>query len=95
MRCRSCFEPLKVFATSDNHAPSSLLEEIANLFADSPSPKAILEFRESQTLIDGANELLEFSRTNQLDEFSAYADQRDVLDSVTSHFAQLNSHFTE
>lgn len=53
---------------SNAHDPSSLLEEIAILFADSPSPKAILDYRPSQTLVDRANALLELSRTNQLDE---------------------------
>ena len=77
----------------DDHAPHSLLEELAILFADSPSPKAILDFRPSQTLINRANELPELSRTNAIDEFSTYANQRDVLDSVTSHFAQLNYTF--
>ena len=67
-----------------------LLDKIEILFADSPSPKAILDFRPSQTLVDRANELPELSRTNAIDEFSTYAKQRDVLDSVTSHFAQLN-----
>ncbi|TWT97160.1 hypothetical protein [Neorhodopirellula pilleata] len=53
---------------SDDHAPSSLLEELAILFADSPSPKAILDFRPSQPLVDRANELLQLSRTNHLDD---------------------------
>jgi hypothetical protein len=52
----------------DDHAPHSLLEELAILFADSPSPKAILDFRPSQPLVDRANELLQLSRTNQLDD---------------------------
>ncbi len=78
---------------SDDHALCSLLQELEILFADSPSPKAILDFRPSQTLVDRANESPELSRTNSLDEFSTYANQRDVLDSVTSHFAQLNYTF--
>ena len=53
---------------SDDHTPSSLLEELAILFADSPSPKAILDFRPSQPLVDRANELLQLSRTNHLDD---------------------------
>lgn len=52
----------------DDHAPRSLLEELAVLFADSPSPKAILDFRPSQPLVDRANELLQLSRTNHLDD---------------------------
>jgi len=53
---------------SDDHTPSSPLEELAILFAESPSPKAIFDFRPSQPLVDRANELLELSRTNQLDD---------------------------
>ena len=53
---------------STAHAPSSLFEELAILFADSPSPKAILDFRPSQILVDRASELLDLSRSNKLDE---------------------------
>ena len=52
------------------HAPSTLFEEIATLFASAPSPKAILEFRPSQGSIDRANELLELNRANNLDDAS-------------------------
>jgi hypothetical protein len=52
------------------HAPSTLFEEIATLFASTPSPKAILEFRPSQASIDRASQLLELNRANNLDEAS-------------------------
>jgi hypothetical protein len=52
------------------HAPSTLFEEIATLFASAPSPKAILEFRPSQASIDRASQLLELNRANNLDEAS-------------------------
>jgi hypothetical protein len=63
------------------HAPSTLFEEIATLFASAPSPKAILEFRPSQESIDRANELLELNRANNLDESSrAELDQYELAE---------------
>lgn len=47
---------------------SSLLDELATLFAGAPTPEMILEFRPSRSSIDRANRLLEMSRNNSLDE---------------------------
>lgn len=50
------------------HAPSTLFEEIATLFASAPSPQVILDFHPSQASVDRASELLELNRQNQLTE---------------------------
>lgn len=55
---------------STAHAPSTLFEEIATLFASAPTPRTILDFRPSQASIDRASQLLELSRENNLDEAS-------------------------
>ncbi len=55
---------------STAHAPSTLFEEIATLFASAPTPRAILDFRPSQASIDRANQLLELNREDNLDEAS-------------------------
>ena len=47
---------------------SSLLDELATLFARAPTPEMILEFHPSPSSIDRANRLLEMSRNNSLDE---------------------------
>jgi len=47
---------------------SSLLDELATLFAGAPTPEMILECRPSPSSIDRANRLLEMSRNNLLDE---------------------------
>ena len=47
---------------------SSLLDELATLFAGAPTPEMILEFRPTPSSIDRANRLLEMSRNNALDE---------------------------
>ncbi len=49
---------------------SSLLDELATLFAGAPTPEMILEFRPSPSSIDWANRLLEMSRNNLLDEYA-------------------------
>ena len=50
--------------------PSSLLQEIAALFASSPASDEILAFRPSRASVDRANELLELNRQNALNEGS-------------------------
>ena len=47
---------------------SALFDELATLFAQAPSPDAILEFRPSQASVDRAKRLLELSREDSLDE---------------------------
>lgn len=47
---------------------SSLLDELATLFAGAPTSEMILECRPSPSSIDRANRLLEMSRNNLLDE---------------------------
>lgn len=51
---------------STAHAPSTLFDELANLFASAPSPQTIVEFHPSQPTIDRASELLELNRQNRL-----------------------------
>ncbi len=68
---------------STAHAPSTLFEELANLFASAPSPQTIVEFHPSQTTIDRASELLELNRQNRLtdadrDELSQF-EQAELL----------------
>ena len=53
---------------STGHAPSTLFEELAALFALAPSAQTIVDFRPSQASLDRASELLELNRRNQLDE---------------------------
>lgn len=53
---------------STAHEPSTLFEEIAELFASAPSPQAIIEFRPSKASSRRASELLELNRANQLDD---------------------------
>lgn len=57
------------------HAPSSLFDELATLFASGPTPQDVLDFRPSEASVRRASELLELSRQNQLDD-----DQRRELD---------------
>jgi len=51
---------------STTHAPSTLFDEIATLFASAPSPQTIVDFHPSQASVDRASELLELNRQNQL-----------------------------
>lgn len=53
---------------STAHAPSTLFEEIANLFASAPSPQEILDFRPSEAAIARASQLLDLNRAGELDE---------------------------
>jgi len=53
---------------STAHAPSSLFEEIAELFASVPSADAIVAFRPSQASIRRASELLELNRQGLIED---------------------------
>ena len=55
---------------STAHAPSSLFEEIATLFASAPSPQEIIEFQPSEAIIARASKLLQLNRDGDLDEFA-------------------------
>ncbi len=50
--------------------PSTLFEEIANLFASVPSAQTILDFRPSQASTDRVRELLHLNQDNELDSAS-------------------------
>jgi hypothetical protein len=49
-------------------APSRLFEEIATLFASSPAPQEVLDFRPSEAAIQRASDLLELNRQERLDD---------------------------
>ena len=53
---------------STAHAPSTLFEEIATLFASAPSAQAILDFRPSEAAVARASQLLELNRAGELDD---------------------------
>ena len=53
---------------STTHAPSTLFEEIATLFASAPSRQGILDFRPSQAAVTRASQLLEMNGAGELDE---------------------------
>ena len=67
--------------TTNPTAPS-LLFEVADFFASSPSQHAILEFRPSLATVERANQLLELNRTGTLDE--AERRELDQLEMVES-----------
>ena len=65
-----------------NPTTPSLLCEVADFFASSPSQRAILEFRPSPATVERAGQLLELNRSGTLDD--AERRELDQLEMVES-----------